>query len=115
MFSQLLLSRRTIRWPEHVAPAELPRFSSRYLALAWLLSLVSLLAADAELELDASEPGVWRARLPQDTANAAAQPPAIDPGEVELLAADAGWRLERQARCWALYLPAQPANSESKP
>ena len=115
VFSQLLLSRRTIRWPEQIAPAELPRFSSRYLALAWLLSLISELAADAELELDASEPGVWRARLPQYAADSAAQPPVITPREVELLAAAAGWRMERQDRCWSLYLPTHLTTGELLP
>ncbi len=106
MFSHLLLSRHGIRWPDDVAPAELPRFSARYLVLAWLLCLLPMLPADAQLELDTSEPGVWRARLPEGIAAAAAQPAAFDPLEVELLATTAGWRLERQERCWSLHLPA---------
>ncbi|MFD4841651.1 hypothetical protein ACFWP0_29415 [Achromobacter sp. NPDC058515] len=112
LFSHLLLSRHSVRWPKDIAPAELPQFSSRYLVLTWLLCLLPLLPTDAELVLDTSEPGVWRARFPEGPAPAAAQPPAFDPREVELLAAAAGWRLERQAGCWSLHLPATSPTSE---
>lgn len=110
MFSHLLLARHNIRWPEYIAPVQLPRFSSRYLVLAWLLCLLPELAPDAELVLDTSEPGVWRARFPEGTASAA-QAPAFKPQEVELLAAASGWRLERQDGCWSLHLPDAPAPS----
>ncbi|SEJ22963.1 MULTISPECIES: hypothetical protein [unclassified Achromobacter] len=104
MFSHLLLSRHGIRWPEQVVHADVPVFSTRYLVLAWLLCLLPMVPADAHLELDASEPGVWRARLPEG--GGAEQPMAFNPQEVELLATAAGWRLERQDRCWSLHLPA---------
>lgn len=105
MFSHLLLSRHSVRWPEYIAPAELPRFDSRYLMLAWLLCLLPMLPADAELVLDTSEPGVWRARFPAGAAAADAPAPVLEPREIELLAASAGWRLERQDQCWSLHLP----------
>ena len=105
MFSHLLLSHHGIRWPEQVAHADVPLFSTRYLVLAWLLCLLPLVPADTHLELDASEPGVWRARVPEGEA-ASERPPAFDAQEVELLATAAGWRLERQDRCWSLHLPA---------
>jgi hypothetical protein len=108
MFSHLLLSRHSIRWPEYIAPVQLPRFSSRYLVLAWLLCLLPELPADAELVLDTSAPGVWRARFPAGPASDAAQAPAFKPQEVELLAAVSGWRLERQDQCWSLHLPDSP-------
>ena len=106
MFSHLLLSRHGIRWPEQVAHAEVPLFSTRYLVLAWLLCLLPLVPADAQLELDASEPGVWRARVPEGEP-LSDKPPAFDPQEIELLATAAGWRLERQDRRWSLHLPVQ--------
>ncbi|MBV7500269.1 MULTISPECIES: hypothetical protein [Achromobacter] len=105
MFSHLLLASHGIRWPEQVAHADVPLFSTRYLVLAWLLCLLPLVPADAQLEVDASEPGVWRARVPEG-APASDKPPAFDPQEIELLASASGWRLERQDRCWSLHLPA---------
>lgn len=105
LFSHLLLSRRSIRWPEHTAVAALPQFSSRYLVLAWLLCLLPLLPADGELVLDTSDPAVWRARLPRDHVAEATPPAAFDAHEVDLLAAAAGWRTQRQADSWSLHLP----------
>ncbi|WP_313696732.1 hypothetical protein [Achromobacter sp.] len=104
MFSHLLLASHGIRWPEQVAHADVPLFSTRYLVLAWLLCLLPLVPEGAQLELDASEPGVWCARVPEGEP-AADRPPAFDPQEVELLASAAGWRLEHQDRCWSLHLP----------
>jgi hypothetical protein len=104
MFSHLLLSRHGIRWPEQVAPADVPLFTTRYLVLAWLLCLLPLVPADAHLELDASEAGVWRARVPEGEPISDG-PAVFESQEIELLAQAAGWRLERQDRCWSLYLP----------
>lgn len=104
MFSHLLLSRHGIHWPQEVAHADVPLFSTRYLVLAWLLCLLPQVPADAHLELDASAPGVWRARVPEGEP-ASDRPPVFEPQEIELLAEAAGWRLERQDRCWSLHLP----------
>ncbi|WP_231689520.1 hypothetical protein [Achromobacter piechaudii] len=136
MFSHLLLSRHSVTWPQEVAQFELPQFTSRYLLLAWLLGLLSVLPSDAALTLDCSSAEVWHAHFPavssSDTADAgmsaagspaagspaagspAAGSPATSasitfaPEEVELLAAASGWRLERAAQCWSLHLPAAP-------
>ncbi|HCQ47451.1 MAG TPA: hypothetical protein DIW53_11995 [Achromobacter sp.] len=112
MFSHLLLSRHSIVWPEDVADLQVPQFTSRYLLLAWLLSLLSTLPADAALTLDCSRADVWHAHFPAqpDTAKAPADAPAAFPPEdIELLAAASGWRLQRQAQCWSLHLPVTPA------
>ncbi|MCD0498114.1 hypothetical protein LP085_14750 [Achromobacter sp. MY14] len=107
MFSHLLLSRHSVIWPEDVADIQVPQFTSRYLLLAWLLSLLSVLPADATLTLDCSQPDAWHAHFPEDLASAApTASPAFAPEEVELLATVSGWRLERQAQCWSLRLPA---------
>jgi len=109
MFSHLLLSRHSVIWPEDVADIQVPQFTSRYLLLAWLLSLLSVLPADATLTLDCSQPDAWHAHFPEDLASAAPTAlPAFAPEEVELLATVSGWRLERQAQCWSLRLPAAP-------
>lgn len=105
MFSHLLLSRHGIQWPDDVANAEVPRFAARYLVLAWLLCLLPMLPPDGQVELQASEPGVWRARLPEGAPAASSQPAVLEQQEVELLAEAAGWRLERQDLCWSLHLP----------
>ncbi|WP_313620859.1 hypothetical protein [Achromobacter sp.] len=105
MFSHLLLSRHGIQWPVDVAHVELSRFTARYLVVAWLLCLLPMLPSEGQLELQMSEPGVWRARLPDGAPAASTQRPAFEPQEVELLATAAGWRLERQDRCWSLHLP----------
>ncbi|MGE8569955.1 MAG: hypothetical protein ACN6PV_26050 [Achromobacter sp.] len=111
MFSHLLLSRHSIAWPEDVADIQVPQFTSRYLLLAWLLSLLSVLPADAALTLDCSQPDAWHVRFPESVASAVApEAPAFAPEEVELLAAVSGWRLERQAQCWSLHLPAAAPN-----
>lgn len=117
MFSHLLLSRHNITWPEAVADIQVPQFTSRYLLLAWLLSLLSVLPPDATLTLDCSQPDAWHVHFPESLASAVTpEAPAFAPEEVELLAAVSGWRLERQAQCWSLYLPvAAPEQSTSAP
>ncbi|MNI85396.1 hypothetical protein D3C73_1423850 [compost metagenome] len=89
-----------------MANTQVPQFTSRYLLLAWLLSLLSVLPADAALTLDCSQPNAWHAHFPKSLAStAASEQLAFAPEEVELLAAVSGWRLERQAQCWSLHLP----------
>lgn len=107
MFSHLLWSRHTVVWPEELAEIELPQFTTRYLLLAWLLSLLQTLPSDVALTLDMSRADVWHARFSGES-DAAPVSPAVsfDPQEVELLAAVSGWRLERHAQCWSLHLPA---------
>lgn len=111
MFSQLLLSRQSVTWPETVADVELPQFTSRYLLLAWLLALLPQLPANASLTLDMSQAGVWHAAFSAEPAAVAAGPGAgtFDPQDVQLLAAESGWRLERQAQRWSLHLPVPDA------
>lgn len=109
MFSHLLLSRRSVAWPEEIAAVQLPQFTSRYLLLAWLLCLLPAMAADAELTLDFSQADVWHAHFSAALEFTADQPAAFDPQEVELLASESGWRLERHAHCWSLRLPALAA------
>lgn len=111
MFSQLLLSRQSVVWPEDVAELELPQFTSRYLLLAWLLSLLQGMPADVVLTLDLSQPHAWHAHFSTHfsasfDADPAAPTETIDAQQVELLAAASGWRLERQAQGWSLHLPA---------
>ncbi|CUJ71599.1 hypothetical protein [Achromobacter kerstersii] len=108
MFSQLLLSRQSVVWPEDVADEELPQFTSRYLLLAWLLSLLQAMPADVVLTLDLSQTHAWHAHFSSKFGDddVAAPATAITPQDVELLAAASGWRLERQAQCWSLHLPA---------
>lgn len=107
LFSQLMWSKRGVRWPEDPAPVELPAFATRYLVMAWVLCLLSWLPEGAELELDATDPSIWHARIPP-AAQAPTTPGLFTPQEVESLAAISGWRLERQARCWSLHLPVSP-------
>ncbi len=116
MFSHLLLSRHSIVWPEDVVDLQVPQYTSRYLLLAWLLSLLSTLPPDAALTLDCSRADAWHAHFPAqaDTAPADATPTpptAFPPADIELLAAASGWRLERQAQCWSLHLPTPPAQA----
>lgn len=106
MFSHLLLSRRSVAWPEAVAAVQLPQFSARYLLLAWLLCLLPALPADAVLTLDFSQTDAWHARFSLEPDFADPRPAAFAPEEIELLAAESGWRLERHAHCWSLRLPA---------
>lgn len=108
MFSQLLLSRQSVVWPEDVADEELPQFTSRYLLLAWLLSLLQAMPADVVLTLDLSQTHAWHAHFSSEFGDddVAAPATAITPQDVELLAAASGWRLERQAQGWSLHLPA---------
>ncbi|MGE4436747.1 hypothetical protein [Achromobacter sp.] len=105
LFSQLMWSKRGVRWPETPAPVELPAFDARYLLMACVLCLLPWLPEGAELELDAADPVAWHFRLPP-----AAQAPAaaglFTAADIEALASEAGWRLERQAHCWSLRLPA---------
>ena len=63
LFSQLMWSKRRVRWPEDPGMLELPAFSSRYLLMAWLLCLVAWLPEDAEVELDTADPSAWHARF----------------------------------------------------
>ncbi|MGE8659703.1 MAG: hypothetical protein ACN6O8_23395 [Achromobacter sp.] len=111
LFSQLMWSKRRVRWPDAPAPVELPAYAARYLVMAWVLCLLPWLPEDAELELDAADPAVWHARLPAE-AGPPATPGLFTPQDIESLATVSGGRLERQARCWSLYLPA-PARKAS--
>ena len=73
--------------------------------MACVLCLLAWLPEDTELELDASDPAVWHARLPAP-AHAPVAPALFDPRDIENLALASGWRLERQPQCWSLHLPA---------
>lgn len=114
LFSQLLLSRHRVGWPETVAEVDLPQFTSRYVLLAWLLGLLQQLPANASLTLDMSHADVWHAHFSSEEgsapAPAAATASAFDPQEVELLAEASGWRLEREPQRWSLHLPAGRAD-----
>ncbi len=105
LFSQLMWSKRRVRWPDEPAPVDLPAFAARYLVMAWVLCLLPWLPEDTELELDASDPTVWHARLPAP-AEAPVAPALFDPRDIENLALASGWRLERQPQYWSLHLPA---------
>lgn len=107
LFSQLKWSKRGVRWPDAPAPIELPAFTSRYLLMACVLCLLPWLPEGAELELDAADPAAWHFRLPAQT-QAPAAPGLFTPADVDALAGEAGWRLERQAHCWSLRLPSPP-------
>lgn len=106
MFSHLLLSRRSVTWPEEIAAVQLPQFTSRYLLLAWLLCLLPALPEEADLTLDFSQADTWHAHFSAAPDFTAGQQVTFDPQEVELLAAESGWHLERHAHCWSLRLPA---------
>lgn len=110
LFSQLLLSRHSVAWPETVADIALPQFTSRYLLLAWLLALLQQLPANVSLTLDMSQADVWHAHLSAASGAASTAEAALDPLEVALLAEASGWRLERQPQCWSLHLPVQHAD-----
>lgn len=107
LFSQLMWSKRRVRWPEDAAPKELPAFTSRYLLMAWVLGMLPWLPEGAEMVLDASDPDVWHAHF-SSPPQAPESPPLFDTRDVELLAAASGWRMERQPQRWSLHLPATP-------
>lgn len=105
VFSQLLLSRHTIIWPEDVADIELPQFAARYLLLGWLLCLLQQLPANASLTLDMSQADAWHAHFSATPDAPPALPASLtfDPQEIELLAQASGCRLERHAQSWSLH------------
>lgn len=109
LFSQLMWSKRQVRWPDEAAAVDLPAFTSRYLLMAWVLGMLPWLPEGAELTLDAADPHVWHAHfsLPAQAPDA---PPLFDVSDVEQLAAASGWRLEQQPQCWSLHLPATAAS-----
>lgn len=109
LFSQLMWSKRRVRWPEDPGMLELPAFSSRYLLMAWLLCLVAWLPEDAEVELDTADPSAWHARFAVP-AQAPDGPALFDARDIEWLAADSGWRFERQPQIWSLHRNAAPGN-----
>ncbi|RBL82666.1 hypothetical protein DDE05_36030 [Streptomyces cavourensis] len=107
LFSQLMWSRRQVRWPEDAAAIELPAFASRYLVMAWLLCMLPWLPEGGELALDATDTRAWHAdfsAMPQ----APTAPQLFDTHDIALLAAASGWRLERQSQRWTLHLPVAP-------
>ncbi|CAB3708323.1 hypothetical protein [Achromobacter pestifer] len=106
MFSHLLLSRRSVTWPDEIAAIDLPQFTTRYLLLAWLLCLLPALPEDADVTLDFSQADIWHACFSAPPDFAVGQQVAFDPQEVELLAAESGWHLERHTHRWSLRLPA---------
>lgn len=108
LFSQLMWSKRQVRWPEDTALIELPAFASRYLVMAWLLCMLPWLPEGGELVLDASGTDAWHADF-STPPQAPAAPQLFDTHDLEQLAAASGWRLERQPQRWSLQLPATPA------
>lgn len=107
LFSQLMWSKRQVRWPDEAAAIELPAFTSRYLVMAWLLCMLPWLPEGAELVLDASATDVWHADF-SAASQAPATPQLFDAQDIALLAEASGWRLERQPQRWSLHLPATP-------
>ncbi|MFP3534723.1 hypothetical protein SB763_35825, partial [Burkholderia sp. SIMBA_042] len=75
----------------------------------WLLCLVAWLPEDAEVELDTADPSAWHARFAVP-AQAPDGPALFDARDIEWLAADSGWRFERQPQIWSLHRNAAPGN-----
>lgn len=107
LFSHLLHTARQIDLPDFCPPVELPEFGSRYVLLAWLLSLLEHLPHDSMLEVELIDDRVLLSR--PGTNRGFAEPPAtpghISTDELRLLAEHHGWQCTFDADAWKLKLP----------
>ncbi|HEY0296525.1 MAG TPA: hypothetical protein VGC69_14450 [Bordetella sp.] len=107
LFGHLLRAARQIDLPESCPVLDLPEFGSRYVLLAWFLSLLDHLPHDdvLHIEMGGERHLVARPSTPRGFAVPPATPGRIAMDEVQCLAEHHGWQCRFDDQSWSLKLP----------
>jgi hypothetical protein len=107
LFSHLLHTARQIDLPDFCPTLELPEFGSRYVLLAWFLSLLEHLPNDSLLQIELIDEQLLQVRpaTSRGFTEPTATPGHISMDELRHLAGHHGWQCTFGADAWKLKLP----------